>query len=1287
MATTSPISALASGQRYFMPFFEKQRMKHPMPCNGGLIMVELNASSIWRYGSKAWSDVQSFPDNQELMRLLMFVLDRACTCNATVYIETLVNGVDHTTLRDRVLQSNSHVTGVRLWIPLDPAAAVVFNKTIAVAVSVAEMRSAAEAANGDASAAPSAKKRPRRDAGPAGPPFVAPVESSAALLRLSRLYFVGHTAIPTFRFDGDGAPADGAAMALDPFANDDDEAIEDNGAEDGMGPPAVTKTFVELFDAERQFRLEFFKNRAVDNGTYEPQTQYDTYVRVRASDNMTVFFPKAKVRNSGLLREVRCGQDAPMIKTASDLLKYLRSEFRPSDADVRAKIQSFNAASGLYPDLRNQTVDDLLDLDGTDDSVLKFQDPHGYSYIVLKDDDLFDEDGADSIYTEAMQSVYFQTEGLKAKHRQRLEHAAATNNSALVEAHYTQIVRDTNLLYEERDAPGVPQMYFKLTAAAKRRLAKLRAPPVDRDTRQAQELFWSAALPGKGMGLCKFITTLAVRARNMLLLLPQQLPVFVFLWLRHWPVTWNRMFESFFGVLSGPPDTGKSEACKIVASCVAPEMVWSNDAGSNLAITVQSGRDMSFHIIEELKKTGKAGTDSESDVSTKLWQSQISNGVIRYETKVPNPETGQWELQTTLIILRTCTVSNTNVPEGIAPALRSRQTEFDIVRTARGDRTEDYWNGNTAIAIRDNRTQNRFRRAYMTCLKTYSALSVRWTGLEAVGGIPHMDSIIFTIFEMMHQKELQHTLPPRRTLAVKQFAQAILIADVVSMWYTRGLGKHYKFDPTIEALFYASTSYLAPHHIVAAYTQLEQTTSKSDSVTQMLSHLKEYVMMEGDSPVVEGDYYVSVHVNSRALLDELVKVMPRLGSGIVTRLYKQIESGLTRGSSNVKRAMHGGVERIMFNRWLISSTLTLAETRILKVLYKLSRTRGKCCRGYDDEANTRVFRSSVITALKNVGGSNVMQFEELDMYKTQPQKVVQALALLEDAVDKDGNKMFRTPHDFRVARYVPTDTPGSVPSTVTKKSNKQQKNESVPLVVHVDLINQHTNRRDTTIDDFLIRFLAVTDSRFIGGPRVFAGLNTTNGVAATLDHTIAVPLGTEETVSIYNPFYLSKATAITMFGKKGAKLYKDIQEPTRPIPAGVDINGGKVDGDADQPSDDEEQPQQPTAPVASAIDTGVVYDAMLVEENERSNSGPPLLGEDAVVGPAAGPADEGNDSDDDEDDAIEAVQRDIFPPTKRYVTLNEKSDVTRKIARHIMENVVCVPAKYHDKFLAAHFDY
>lgn len=1256
--------------RYYMPFYEKQKMVTPVVCQGALVMLELNASSLWRYGSRAWADVQQFPDHIQLMRLFMFVLNEACVCNATVYIETLVQETDHVQLHHSILENTSVVTGYRLWIPMDPGQAISFGKSVAVTLSGENMVSLS-----------TQKSYKIRKTNPPKHKFMAPINDVTTLQRLCELYFVGHVKLQNIRMEllqeTGGAAAEVDNTDIDDINDDDDDGLTPSISSEGADrvQPRI-KTVVEILSADYQFHFPLFQERAKENDTYKVQTRYDSYVRMRESDGTLMFFPKETIRNSGLLRQIHCGKGSRTLKYGSDLLTYLRPEFRPTDAEMIDKLRVMTAAHGIYPDFKNKRVSDLIDLHGDNDiTAHKFHDPHSYSAIVVKGDETDSTDY--DINTNAMRKYYYVTASLKDKNRVRLEHAALHGDSKRVKAITAQIVQDTTLLYSEKNVPGVPPMYHKLFSSAEKHLLDLKS--TDPSKQFLREHFWRKHNKSKNItGFTHFMMGLVVRARNMLLMLPQQLPVFVFLWLRHSTVTWNIMYESFFGVLAGPSDTGKTEAGKRVASCICPHLIWSSDGGSQLAMTVATSKDMTFHLIEEFKNVGKSENDSESDMATKLLQSQISNGIITYEAKMFNHEKQVFEMQTTRSILRTCTVTNTNIPENMAKALKSRHTAFDVVEDTEEEKRRHHVNANIAIALRDGSMQQRFQGTFQACLQTYSCLFGQWTGLEAVGAIPPIDSTLFIVFESMLPQFLPEKMPPRRTLAIKQFAQSIMVVDLVTMWWSRGLGEKYNYDPVIRTLFYASCSYLAPHHIIAAYTQLEQTTTKTEQIKEMLGLIKGQIIMENQMPAQVEEYYVLSYNKRSVLTTDLSRLMPRLGKGIVERLFNTIASGLTNGVNNIKTSYYSGTERLLIHKQLISKIRTPVETKILLALYNTYKQPGMCSRGYEDETKL-VFRTDVLKSLTGFGDKQVMEHEVLEVYKMAPQQIEQGLSFLRQTRNEDDLCMFQEPMMTNVCKYVPVGTDGAVPSTLRTDRYKLRHPEYKCLVIDEALLFPNKSEQTTRVDQFLTTFLAISDAKYIGTKKTFAGINTNNKGGGAVAHCIGVPLDYTTKITVRNPMYMDKTTAQIVLGREKASLYATADDRHDPT---MDIDESYHDS----------SPSYDSAAAAKDILPSIGED-MLADDNYKEPSD-----ENQDTHQESTSYDEEQYYEDDQSDdtmtdeemyqkQISVIQEKYFPYNKKHVNFTHTSNIVSSVAQHMIENIVCVPEELRKDFYTAHHTY
>jgi len=145
----------------------------------------------------------------------------------------------------------------------------------------------------------------------------------------------------------------------------------------------------------------------------------------------------------------------------------------------------------------------------------------------------------------------------------------------------------------------------------------------------------------------------------------------------------------------------------------------------------------------------------------------------------------------------------------MAPALKSRATTFGVPSSQKIQQRGKFVSKNASVATRDRPNVAAKRTTWAKCLQTYSALQYRYTAMEAAGLIPPMDDTLLTIFFFMLFDEFGDTvMSKRRIVSLKQFAVSIRIFDLITAWYTRGLGRECDNNPSSEILFYASGSYL-----------------------------------------------------------------------------------------------------------------------------------------------------------------------------------------------------------------------------------------------------------------------------------------------------------------------------------------------------------------------------------------------------------------------------------------------------------------------------------------------
>jgi len=547
----TPVATLTTF-RYF-PFYHSQTITEPIKCDdeGSLLMFELDFA-VFQCGARAWTDLLMYvspiyflvhswrianhfgasyrlEDRMRMVRLWMFLVQMACECNATVLIETVVNGHDFEKLHNSKITPELTVTGYRLWIPLDAAAEVAYLTCVANALATkkdVEIMGARDAAW---------FKRRKVDIAEAPVPLYArPIDTVEELSSLLRLYYMGISTLDVAMLGSDN--------------------VTDDMTTDGTTRSVLTR----LLDASGQFEHSSFVERCTEHGVLEAQTDYNNYVTRMPGSYTRAFMPCEALRKTGLLRKFQCGTtESTFLKKASDLFEFLLPQYEPSITEIRMKLESVFSARGSVIDLEGMTIEELIRIsDDVNCSDAICQDPHYYSPITVPKDQAIEE-CADSFYTTAMHRQYHVMHSLHVRNTKRRLYAAKTGDTVTVARVYRETYRDTAMLFSAPKMNGVPPVYNDLAEASNTLLKYMNGPSDTNECKYAQHYFKKPPPNDRYRGFSGMLSRLTIGARNNLGLVDHQPSIWLLIWLMSFLVAINRMGESFFGVLTGPPDTGK----------------------------------------------------------------------------------------------------------------------------------------------------------------------------------------------------------------------------------------------------------------------------------------------------------------------------------------------------------------------------------------------------------------------------------------------------------------------------------------------------------------------------------------------------------------------------------------------------------------------------------------------------------------------------------------------------------------------------------------------------------
>lgn len=373
-----------------------------------------------------------------------------------------------------------------------------------------------------------------------------------------------------------------------------------------------------------------------------------------------------------------------------------------------------------------------------------------------------------------------------------------------------------------------------------------------------------------------------------------------------------------------------------------------------------------------------------------------------------------------------------------------------------------------------------------------------------------MYTIFQSIVETDHGKDL---LPARRYLDIKETAEGLMVFDLISAWYTRGVGARYGFDATMEAMFYASRAIIRMEHVCAAFWMQLSSTSLNAHTTSVAQVIKELIKIEGGMPAVDdtGDYFVLTS-SKKGLSSDISQRLQHMGAGLVQQIINQINRGVTKGLPNIKAV--GMPETLYINAHYIATVVTPVERKILTILQNFTKRPEMCQLSYDEKH--MVYTSGVRQMIYPTGRSS--PHEELrNISSTQIDKAITMMRLCKTAEE---TLMWDTPQTYSVAQQVSPDNPSAEPSTTLPGKFKAEKTWIAPLVVHKDLLQAKEPKSTTLYDDTFEKAL------LIGGgyenAKVFVGAAPL-GNAHAIDHYVTVKKR-PVSVELANPMYIAGGT-------------------------------------------------------------------------------------------------------------------------------------------------------------------
>jgi hypothetical protein len=1071
----------------YMPLAESQQLKDKLPCDGALLVVEIT-EHVFVPGAKRWKEIVDLEEHRRIVQLFLFVLGVCIDTMSSVCLETIV-----TTSFNGRISRDTRVLGYRLWVPLKWTKEVeVFGRAVTSSVSPIPADDSSNLYN--------KRRRIVKEEEEVEPVVhLRRVTSFHDLVRILRLYNGGRGNISQI------LPVGVERSGVDDW-------------DDSEGRSSGAPRFTDFIDAHRHFSSEAFTLRLECVDMYTTQRMLSSYL-VDNPDGTHSFFPHDSIRRSGLLRHFRCGPGGFFERSAKELLGYMLPSYTVSVEEAREKIERVNAAIGIRSDLTGLDLEQLQS---------DYVDPHEYSAIVVSDEDLVDGDIGQSSYHRIISQNYHIISSLHSSNTPRFENAAVLGHEEL-RRFMTRVVGDLKLMFTGRTNDGIPKVYPRLYKESNILLAEMTRPTDKPHVVMARRMFYARKRNHEFTGLSWLFIRDITGGRKCLNFMIQQQCVYTLLYNQHFSATLNSIEVSAFTILAGPSDTGKSWAMKEFTRGIANSLSRTEDSKSDQASTVDDSGDLMIVVQDEYKGTTD-GTDN-SDDRTKNEQSRISNGVCIRRRWNRNIRTGKAEVETAIGIERTGFVCGTNALQRIPPAILSRATVIPVVsgnsRVHRDRMMDQMGNGVAAAIYNDPKVQCKLK-AWQLSSKVLSSTQIHYSALDAVGALPHLRQDCFQLFKLLRLQCLDKsdTETSRDTTDLLRMATSIHIRDHLSIWYCRGLGEHFAFDKSIEALWYAWSNYLRMEEVILAMVQLESTRSLGAYIEEVIMMLKGSILTEEGEFLDNDEYWITKYTKRSTVLRELKARLSRFGDGLCEKVWAMVERSCTNDTPNIKTESFGerGIEHILILKRWVSATMTPVELAIIRALRRITAMGLICYREFEQEKYF-VMDTTIRKSFRSPEAVDAIQHPELAPFTHQT--IRNGFRMLEHRFS-DNEPMIVMPADaVNAADYVSGPGEG-VERSVDGMRWKRRKKMFMVMMVHQSLLDGSTIREESEIDKFFRNLLLIAGG--YTGKRIFTGIDPVNPGSVVTDNCIFIKKGDKVSIRIKNPHRQTKAEDSILFG-------------------------------------------------------------------------------------------------------------------------------------------------------------
>jgi hypothetical protein len=770
------------------------------------------------------------------------------------------------------------------------------------------------------------------------------------------------------------------------------------------------------------------------------------------------------LRKSGLVRWIEFPSTAT---SESIILEYFLPHHQPSEHQLYEKYKLSMSATGSKP-AQLPSVKTMI-CAAINNRKYIISDPHNYSPIVQNEM----EELLTGNFERVLNMFYYVTFSLKGRNQHNLDYNIKHKDTESIQQFFIDAKNEINTMLSVARIKGVPKIYSDLYKDQIRQFEFLHSDTLTDRMSPAQIIMKEIYTQIKEFDferpytrLSKALHILTIGARDNLWFLPQQQSAHLPIYLRHFSITRMDQQVSSQFILYGAPGVGKSDIITTTVDCISQPLIRRRDTQTAKVDCISDDSDdLTLKWEDESKMATKEKRNSEE---TKNEQTRMSTGYIVHTRTALNPDTGVWDRKVTTIGLnRNFKPSSTNFPNEVVLPIKSRTCMFCI--TEMPPEIKKYTRSiNTSIIERAKEDNVIHCNAWQMFLRHVSVGQGYYSAAEAFGVFPSIDTTCLSVFQAILEFRLgKDTLPPRRTVDIKDMSDSIMRYDAIRTWQIDGLGARFKFKREIELAWYAWRRYLSMEHIIQAYTVLEQPRCIDNQINTIISTLKSNIAVVEDYPVDSGDYWVLRFKTESQLISALHSSSGILGEETCSEMFATIKRGSTAGQPNISHGaasigQHQG-DYYMLNKQFAAKVNCVSEEKIIQMFKRLS---GDAALDYKTESRC-VFKNTIRAILvENKPISEESKYSELAGLSSLQRKL--ALRLLQTRLGPKQEKYIELPDEIDTASY--KDQPGSIPSILYTSKKKIKTQSILPIVIDKRLWDTQLKKKniEQVIEDMLL---------------------------------------------------------------------------------------------------------------------------------------------------------------------------------------------------------------------------